>query len=351
MHPIFGSRTNFLLYVSACLLVGGMLGTLLATATQLSVAESAAITWPLMMFLAFICLSPWYTCRSMPLNSTAPWKLLTNHLMAAVVSSAMVVLLARVLVSGLTGAFQGIEQRFRPALPLLSAMVVMLYLLSIAIHYMALAVQSSQHAEVLARDAELKALKAQINPHFLFNSLNSISALTTVDPAKARDMCIRLSDFLRISLRMGEGSSISFGEELALARIYLDVEQLRFGKRLRVRQEIDSECSDCDVPPLIVQPLIENAIKHGISTMVEGGEIVLRGGCSQSAMRFIVENPFDPEAKATRKSGIGLVNVRKRLHARYGNAARLDVEVEADRYRATLLIPYTVKAHEDRSAV
>jgi two-component system sensor histidine kinase AlgZ len=351
MHPIFGSRANFLLYLSAWVLVGGMLGTLLATATQLTIQESGAVTWPLVVFLAFICLSPWYTCRFMPLNSTAPWKLFSNHLAAAVVSSALVVFLARLVVSSSTGLFPGIDNRFRPAIPLLSAMVVMLYLLSIAVHYMGLAVQSSQHAEVLAREAELKALKAQINPHFLFNSLHSISALTTVDPAKARDMCIRLSDFLRISLRMGEGSSISFGEELALARIYLDVEQLRFGKRLRVIQEIDVECSDCDVPPLIVQPLIENAIKHGISSMVEGGEIILRGGCSPSAMRFVVENPFDPEAKAPRTSGIGLVNVRKRLHARYGNAAHLNVEVDGNRFRATLTVPCDTKVHADRRAI
>jgi LytS/YehU family sensor histidine kinase len=194
----------------------------------------------------------------------------------------------------------------------------------------------------------LKALKAQINPHFLFNSLHSISALTTVDPAKAREMCIRLSDFLRISLRMGEGSSISFGEELALVRIYLDVEQLRFGNRLRIAQEIDPDCSDCEVPPLIVQPLIENAIKHGISTLVEGGEITMRGRCSQSGIRFVVENPFDPEAKSVRRNGIGLVNVRKRLQARYGTAAQLEIEVEENRYKTILSLPCHSKMPDQR---
>jgi LytS/YehU family sensor histidine kinase len=182
-------------------------------------------------------------------------------------------------------------------------------------------------------------LKAQINPHFLFNSLHSISALTTVDAGRARDMCIRLSDFLRSSLRLGERLTIPFREELALARNYLDVEQVRFGGRLRVVQDIDDGCGDCEVPPLLVQPLVENAIKHGIATMVEGGEINMRGRRSRDEMRFTIENPFDPEAPSTRRNGIGLANVRNRLEARYGGAARLEIEVDENRYRVIMTLP------------
>src|SRR5439155_12086683 len=121
-------------------------------------------------------------------------KLLTNHLSAAVVLSGAVLLVARLSAASLAGVFPHLEQRFRPALPVLGGMSVLFYLLAIALHYVLLAVRSGREAEILAREAELKALKAQINPHFLFNSLHSISALTAVDPAKARDMCIRLSD-------------------------------------------------------------------------------------------------------------------------------------------------------------
>ncbi len=98
-----------------------------------------------------------------------------------------------------------------------------------------------------------------------------------------------------------------------MARNYLDVEQVRFGDRLRVVQDIDEGCADCEVPPLLVQPLVENAIKHGIATLVEGGEISMRGRRSQRRMRFVIENPFDPEAPSTRRNGIGLANVRNRL--------------------------------------
>jgi LytS/YehU family sensor histidine kinase len=206
-----------------------------------------------------------------------------------------------------------------------------------------MAVESSQQAEVLAREAELKALKSQINPHFLFNSLNSISALTSLDPAKAREMCIRLSEFLRNSLRLGERSSVPFGEELALTGTYLDVEQVRFGARLRVTRDFEGACDACEVPPLLLQPLVENAIKHGIASLIEGGEITMSAWVSNERLHFTIENPFDPDAPAQRKSGFGLVNVRRRLQARYGGAANLDIQVEKPHYRVALSVPYSEK--------
>jgi hypothetical protein len=339
MHPVFASRTNFLLYLAAWIPLGALLVFVLSVPAPVSLVESAAIIAPVTLVLALDCLSPWYSCRYLPLRSTPVWKLLTNHLLASVVLSGAVLLLARMLASGFSGVFPGLDRRFRPALPVLGGMAVLLYMLAIALHYALFAVRSSRESEILARESELKALKAQINPHFLFNSLHSISALTAVDAGRARDMCIRLSDFLRSSLKLGDRITIPFREELALARNYLEVEQVRFGERLRVVEDIDEGCADCDVPPLLVQPLVENAIKHGIATLVEGGEISLRGRRSPDTLRFVIENPFDPEAPSTRRNGIGLANVRDRLTARYGSAARLDVEVDENRYRVVLTLP------------
>jgi len=340
MHPIFASRSNFLLYLLAWIPSGAMLAFVLVLSTPINWTEGAAIIAPVTLLLALFCLSPWYSCRYLPLRSTPVWKLLTNHVLAAVVLGGITLFAARLVARGLSSnTFPGLDVRLRPAMPVLGDMVVLVYLLAIAIHYALFAVQSSREAEILARESELKALKAQINPHFLFNSLHSISALTAVDAGRARDMCIRLSDFLRSSLRLGERLTIPFREELALARNYLDVEQVRFGDRLRVVQDIDEGCGDCEVPPLLVQPLVENAIKHGIATLVDGGEISMRGRRSEERLRFIIENEFDPEAPSTRKSGIGLANVRNRLAARYGNDARMDVEVDGTRYRVVLSLP------------
>jgi hypothetical protein len=343
MHPLLSSRTNFFLYLMAWMPLGALLGLVLSMPAGLGWKETTALTVPLTLLLALDCLTPWYTCRFLTLGRTPVWKLLTNHLLAAVVLSGLVLLVGRALAAGFTAFFPDFDRRFRPALPVLAGMSILFYLLAIALHYVLLTVQSSRKAEVLAREAELKALKAQINPHFLFNSLNSISALTAVDAGRARDMCIRLSDFLRSSLRLGERITIPFSEELALARNYLDVEQVRFGQRLRVAQDIEEGCGDCDVPALLVQPLVENAIKHGIATLVDGGEISMRARRSVDTLRFIIENPFDPEAPSTRRNGIGLANVRNRLEARYGAAAQLEVRVENDRYRVTLSLPCVAK--------
>jgi two-component system sensor histidine kinase AlgZ len=339
MHPILRSRENLLLYLLAWVALGVMLGFQLDLAGHLSETETLCITAPVVAALAVVCLSAWYPCRRLPPGTTPIWKLLVNHVAAAISCSAIVLVIVHVDIAAFARLFPHLSRQMNAALPVLAGMALLLYLLSTALHYALLAIESSRRAELLSREAELKALKAQVNPHFLFNSLNSISALTTIDAAKAREMCIRLSEFLRYSLRLGERLSIPFGEELALAKTYLQVEQIRFGNRLRVIEDVDSACADCQVPPLLVQPLIENAIKHGIATLAEGGDISMKTRRERDAMSIAIENPFDPDAPPTPRSGFGLASVRNRLQARFGPAARLDIEVDDHRYRVLLSFP------------
>lgn len=339
MHPIFRSKTALQSYLAVCLVFGVLVGFSLSVTAGLTWAESAWLTVPLITMLAIACLAPWYTCRSLPLESTPQWKLVSHHLIAAIFVSAIVPGVTRLVALVVARFLPNLAVRLHSVLPALSGMVFLMYLLSVALHYALLALESSRQAELLSREAELKALKAQVNPHFLFNCLNSISALTATDPAKAREMCIRLSEFLRSSLRLGERTSIPFAEELALTRTYLEVEQVRFGTRLRVSQDFDAGCDDLDVPPLLVQPLVENAIKHGIAMLVEGGEISIIGRRFPKFVSVVIENPFDPDSPATRRNGFGLISVRNRLRARYGSAARMDIHVENQRYRVALTLP------------
>jgi LytS/YehU family sensor histidine kinase len=128
-------------------------------------------------------------------------------------------------------------------------------------------------------------------------------------------------------------------EELSLARNFLAVERVRFGARLRVEENVDEAARSCRVPPLLLQPLVENAVRHGVAHLVEGGWIRLEARCTDGRLELAVENNFDPEAPALRGNGLGLANVRKRLQARYGNSARLDVRVREDRHRVELRLP------------
>ena len=337
---------------------------LLALPGGMKWTHALAMAVPLCLVYAFMCLSAWYSCRSTPLEGTNFWRPALTNLVTAILLSAIWVLLARGLTLALStfAAFRGIDQEFPPNHPLVFASGVLLYLMSVAFHYVLVALERSRELEkremqarVLARDSELKALKAQINPHFLFNCLNSISALTSIDAGRARDMCIQLADFLRKTLGMGEKTVIPLREELDLVRSFLAVEKVRFGARLSVGEKVASEALDCAVPPLLLQPRVENAVAHGISNLTEGGWINLellwrdREGnpveqladrANGSRELFIqVANNFDPEMPRRRGAGVGLVNVRQRLATRYGDRASFTAQAEKDHFRVSITIP------------
>jgi len=191
---------------------------------------------------------------------------------------------------------------------------------------------------VLAREAELRALRAQIDPHFLFNSLQSISALTTADPPAARRMCLLLADFLRETLALGARERIPLSSELALVRRFLAVEQVRFGDRLQV--DIDAAGAEaCEVPALVLQPLVENAVTHGIAHMVEGGVVRIRAERRVASLVVTVDNPCDADRPPGRGTGLGLRNVRARLESAYGGEAFAQAEETGGRFIVRVELP------------
>ena len=192
---------------------------------------------------------------------------------------------------------------------------------------------------MLAREAELKTLRAQINPHFLFNSLHSINGLIGADPAAARRMTVLLGDFLRTSVAVGQRPLITLGEELQLVERYLAIEQIRFGKRLTVVTEIDPTLRDCLVPPLLLHPLVENAITHGIAHALEGGSIRVQATRAGSTAYVIVTNTCDPDRPKRRGTGVGLANVRRRLASQFPDESAVEVRELADEHRVELRFP------------
>jgi LytS/YehU family sensor histidine kinase len=231
-----------------------------------------------------------------------------------------------------------------------------LFLLSSAIHYAIIAFGESRVAErnamelrLLAQEAELRALRSQINPHFLFNSLNSISALTTGDPAGARSMTLKLADFLRKTISLGSRRQVTLLEELELTRGFLAVEQIRFGPRLTIDESINADTLNCIVPPLILQPLVENAIGHGIAQLVDGGTISVAAERSGTRLKIIIRNPVDQDQKPHKGHGIGLQNVRNRLEALYQNEASLELHSDTSQFTAEILLPVTTDVPETQA--
>ncbi|MGC9970178.1 MAG: histidine kinase [Bryobacteraceae bacterium] len=346
MHPLLAGKDRLGLYLLAWVPLAALLARMLTAGGELSWTEAATIVLPLAAIYAFVCLSAWYVCRFVPIRPAGIPRLLLANLAAAALSSGLWAIAGRALAAAL-----GLEAKFERHVLMLFGVGVLLYLLAAALHYVLLAVEASRQAReremearILAREAELKALKAQINPHFLFNSLHSIAALAGAEPQRAREMCALLSDFLRANLGLGERESIPLGEELALANRFLAVEQVRFGSRLRVEERVEADSKECPVPPLLLQPLVENAVRHGIATLVEGGAILIEARRLDGGVSVAVENNFDESAPARRANGLGLANVRKRLEARYGTAARLDVRISGGRYRVEVLVPVEAEA-------
>jgi sensor histidine kinase YesM len=190
--------------------------------------------------------------------------------------------------------------------------------------------------------AELQALKMQLQPHFLFNALNSISALTLEDPKSAVRMITRLGDFLRLTIESTGTQEVSLQEELEFLRCYLEIEQVRFQDRLQVVYETEPMALTARVPNLILQPLVENAIKHGIASTLSAGRIVLRAQLLPDQLRVQVENDGAPgSCPPGSREGLGLHNTRERLRQCYGASFELTLERRPEGGAVTtLLIPY-----------
>ena len=348
MHPILARPARIAAYLGVWVPLGMLLAALLALQGALRFADAVVVALPLSIAYGFLCLSAWWVTGGLPVDRVRAGRVAVTAVVASFLSSALWLLLARgwmgLIVSMVRHA--DIPGSFRTGAPTLFGFGFLLYLLAMAVSYLAAAFSASQEAErrglelqVLAREAELRALRAQIDPHFLFNSLQSISALTTADPAAARRMCLLLADFLRDTLALGARERIALGDELALARRFLEIEQVRYGSRLRIDIGAEPGVERAGVPPLVLQPLVENAVTHGIAHVLEGGVVGVHAERRMAALVITVDNPCDADRPAGRGAGLGLRNVRERLVSEYDGDARLHAEETGARYVVRLELP------------
>jgi two-component system sensor histidine kinase AlgZ len=362
MHGFFSSWRAALLYLLAWAMLGLLLAAMLAVG---GAGWSAGLVFalPLALVYAFATgFSTYYVCRAYPLGRRGG--------LSTAMGLGLTALCAAGLWCAIGAAWNGLWRTLAPQTAIdfnpvvtasMFALGVLLYGLSAAVNYLMIETERVRQLEtqrlqmmVLAQDAELRMLRTQVDPHFLFNSLNSVSALVAIDAGRARAMIVQLADFFRHSLGMQAGRKVRLDDELQLVRHFVAIEQVRFGERLLFEAEVETAARACLLPPMLLQPLVENAVKHGIARMLGQGRVRLSARCAGALLRVCVENDVDPDDvpdAPSRGTGVGLENVRQRLRAAYGHEAQVrwgGVDGVAA-FRVELTLP--VETVEDRACV
>ena len=349
MHPLLKNPRGLAAYLLAWALAGSALAALWLQPGPGEWVWLLAFAWPVAWLTGAAALSLHAVCRGFPLRPARWMSSLAQRagaagLLALLVAGTAALWNAGGLLWGRGGLVAFTPEAWLGFFGLLAAV----FAASALVHDALLAHQAMQaaaateaQARLLAREMELKALRAQLDPHFLFNSLNAISALIHADPAAARDMTVDLAQFFRQTLSLGERPRIRLGQELELVQHYLAVEQRRLGDKLRLAVDADEACRQAWLPPLVLQPLVENAVKHGIRLLDQGGLIELSARRADDRLVLRVSNPVDASAPADRSGlGQGLRHLQARLQNPYDELARVDIERSADRFTVHLSLPW-----------
>lgn len=290
--------------------------------------------------------SLWYTVSFNSLENYSAVKIFLNHIAAAVITSGLWISAGYYIMTHVITGNAIYSEFLVKSLIWRFLIGILFYIIIISVDYVIIYYTNFQQkllreAELnaLVKEAELKTLKYQINPHFIFNSLNSISSLTITDPSKAQEMTIKLSSFLRNTLSKNERQKSKLSEEINNAKLYLDIEKIRFAERFEFIEAIDPECKDLEVPSMILQPLFENAIKHGVYESLDKVTIKLSCGTEKGYFKIIVENDFDSESVPRKGEGIGLKNIQNRLKLIYNQDNLLTFEKTKGIFKVNIFIP------------
>jgi len=293
-----------------------------------------------------IALSLWYPFRFFNSGKIRITTLISNLVASGALSVTLWVLITKFIMTIVIPEQNNYQSYWDTTFPYRIGTGVFIYGLIILTYYLfeSLSNLSEKNAkeaklESLVKETEIKMLRSQINPHFLFNSLNSISSLTITNPEKARDMVVKLSEFMRYALSRKDEQPVSLQSELENVQLYLDIEKVRFGDKLTTKETIESNCLDLKIPVMLLQPLYENAVKHGVYESTECVSIITQAKINEGYMEIIISNNYDPAPSLRRGTGTGLLNVTRRLELFYGNKASIKTLKENGIYTVTLYIP------------
>ena len=302
-----------------------------------------------LVFNSLFCglgLAYWYPVKYSNIDSQNFITIFINHFAASVLAVGTWLFLGEYILEKVFSGETGYLAFLMSSLPWRFVVGILYYLLIVLFYYMILYYNNLQERirhevalKSLVQQAELKSLKAQINPHFIFNGLNSISSLTITNPGKAREMIIKLSEFLRYSINQDGNQQTTFEEELNNIDRYLDIEKIRFGDRLHFDKQTSYECLQKKLPNLILQPIFENVIKHGVHESIDEIKVRLTSYCENNILYITISNNYDPESVVKKGDGIGLKNIKERLQLSYHQHNLMKINQTSNRFEVKLSIP------------
>ena len=328
--------------------LGAGICMLLSATTSALLRDCLLLFIPLHFVWLLLMLPNYYICRGLPLNQTAPLRLLGSQVFNLLVILAMWVIAGEAYAGLLDSVYQQPRWRslFEEGLTVNLAFVVIQFGALVLVHYLYFAMEKTRDMEraalqqkLLISQAELQALKATVHPHFLFNSLNTLANIALTSSDKAHRFCLLIAEFLRYSITYSDNSTATLGEELEHVQNYLGIERERFGERIETRFDIDDSLLDTIVPPLILFPVIENAVKHGIDSRLEGGMVSIVARRGEDTLIIEVSNPVDELGRKLKGAGHGLSSLEQRLKNLYRGQARLKTVRESGQFTVGIWIP------------
>jgi hypothetical protein len=345
-HPIVKNRYGFLIFIVGWLFFVAMLFTIAwffeeRTAYQAFI-NSMSFCLPLLVLVPCV----WFVVVYTSFENSGVLGFILNHVGALVIVTAIWLSLAYQLHNLLWG--QGEAVGIDLIIPLHWQIflafftydyVVMLYYLIIYYRNFKEKLLHETELKDLVKEAELSALKSQINPHFLFNCLNSVSSLTLSKPELSREMLVKLSTFLRYSLAQDVKELNCLANELNNIRLYMEIEKVRFGDRLQLDFDLDETCEQLKIPNLILQPLYENAIKYGVHESLEPVSVKTKCSFENGLLKISIGNNFDPESIPSKGNGIGLPNIQERLQLIYSRSDLMKIVKSENYFTVNLEFP------------
>ncbi len=348
-HPVLSNKIRLIVWWLVWLFITA--GQLLLYYYAYGSFTSAAIPDGLISLAIYsgIGLSIWYPFRYFNATNSRIISVITNIVLSGAISVILWVLITRYFALAVMPKVNDYQAYWDATFPyrvgtgvFIYGLIVLAYYLFVSLHNLSEKNAKEAKLESLVKETELKMLRSQINPHFLFNSLNSISSLTITNPEKAREMVIKLSEFMRYALSKKDEQSVSLRSELENLLLYLEIEKVRFGDRLSTEELIEEKCLDAKMPVMILQPLYENAIKHGVYESTELVSIRTNVSCNNGYLEIVISNNYDPAPSSVKGTGTGLINVSRRLNLFFGNRASIKSVKENGIYTVTLFIPTEV---------